>query len=236
MTHPRATYETPPLPGNRGVRGPGNRLLLVLVLNLIIPTAQMLGGIYAHSMALVSDAAHNFSDCGAILVTYIAYRIGRKGASVYNTFGYHRAEILAALVNVAVLAGISAVIAYEAVQRLGQPQAVIGPVVIWLACVGIIGNGFSAWLLHRDSRHSLNIHGAFLHMLGDLLTSVAVLVSGIVLVFRPWYWLDPLLSLLIVLFILKGCWTILRRGVGILMNATPKGLDIEKVKKFVLIL
>ena len=210
----------------------GSRLLFTLALNLIIPIAQVIGGVYAHSMALISDATHNFSDFVAVLLAYIAHRIGRKGASFQNTFGYKRAEILAATINVAILIGASAFILYGAVDRFYHPQAVLGKVVILLAGVGILGNGLSALLLHRDSKHSLNVRGAFLHMVGDLLTSVMVLINGVVLIFRPWYWLDPLLSILIVLFILKNCWSILKATGGILMNATPKGLNLEEIKCF----
>ncbi len=210
----------------------GSRLLMTLALNLIIPIAQVIGGVYAHSMALISDATHNFSDFVAVLLAYIAHRIGKKGASFQNTFGYKRAEILAAAMNVAILIGASAFILYGAVDRFYHPQAVLGKVVILLAGVGILGNGLSALLLHRDSKHSLNVRGAFLHMVGDLLTSVMVLINGVVLIFRPWYWLDPLLSILIVLFILKNCWSILKSAGGILMNATPKDLNIEEIKVF----
>ena len=208
----------------------GSRLLITLVINLLIPAAQILGGIYANSMALISDAVHNFSDFTALLIAYFAFRIGKKGASPQNTFGYKRAEILGAAINIALLVAASAFILYEAFDRFRHPQPVIGHIVIYLAAVGILGNGLSAWLLHRDSKHSLNMRGAFLHMVGDMLTSVLVLVNGIVLVFRPWYWLDPLLSFLIVLFILKNCWTILRDATGILMNATPKDLNLEEIK------
>ena len=210
----------------------GSRLLLTLALNLIIPVAQVIGGVYVHSMALISDATHNFSDFVAVLLAYIAHRIGKKGASFQNTFGYKRAEILAATMNVAILIGASAFIVYGAVERFYHPQSVLGKVVILLAGVGILGNGLSAWLLHRDSKHSLNVRGAFLHMMGDLLTSVMVLINGVVLIFKPWYWLDPLLSMLIVLFILKNCWSILKASTGILMNATPRGLDLEEIKDF----
>jgi len=210
----------------------GSRLLITLALNLIIPVAQVIGGVYAHSMALISDATHNFSDFAAILIAYVAHRIGRKGASVRNTFGYRRVEVMAAVINVGILIWASCFIVYEAVERFQHPQSVLGKIVIWLACVGILGNGFSALLLHRGSEHNLNVRGAFLHMMGDFLTSVAVLVSGIVLLIRPWYWLDPLLSLVIVLFILKNCWSILKDASGILMNATPEGLNIEEIKEF----
>ncbi len=212
----------------------GSRLLMTLGLNLIIPAAQVIGGILANSMALISDATHNFSDFAAVLISYIAFRISRKGASVHNTFGYRRAEILAALINVVLLIGAAAFIVFEAVQRFQNPQPVIGRLVMGLAAVGIAGNGLSAWLLHRDSKHSLNARGAFLHMLGDLLTSVAVFITGVVLIFRPWYWLDPLLSVLIVVFILKNCWEISKESGLILMNATPRGLDLEVIRKHLL--
>jgi cobalt-zinc-cadmium efflux system protein len=181
-------------------------------------------------VALISDAAHNFSDFTALLIAYVAYRIGRRGASPRNTFGYRRAEVMAALLNVAILVGASLYIVYEAVERFREPQAINGLFVMGIAGIGIAGNGLSAWLLHRDAKHSLNVRGAFLHMVGDLATSVAVAVSGLVVFFKPWYWLDPVLSLFIVLFILKNCWGILRDASAILMNATPRGLDIRRVK------
>ncbi len=209
----------------------GFRLLITLMLNFIIPVIQLIGGVYANSMALISDATHNFSDFIAVLISYVGYRVGQRGASAKHTFGYWRAEIMAALLNVAILVGASVYIVYEASQRLFNPEPVTGLVVVWIAGVGVIGNGFSAWLLHKDARHSLNIRGAFLHMVGDLLTSVAVVVGGMVLIFKPWYWLDPVLSLLIVYFILKNCWGILKEAGGILMNATPTGIDIEEVKE-----
>jgi cobalt-zinc-cadmium efflux system protein len=208
----------------------GLRLLVTLALNLLIPAAQIAGGIYANSMALVSDAVHNFSDFTALLITYFAFLIGKRGASPQNTFGYKRAEILGAAINVALLVAAAAFILYEAVERFRHPEPVIGRIVIYLAAVGILGNGLSAWLLHRDSKHSLNVRGAFLHMVGDMLTSVLVLANGIILIFKPWYWLDPLLSLFIVVFILKNCWSILKEATGILMNATPRSLDLDKIK------
>lgn len=209
----------------------GSRLLMTLALNFIIPVVQVIGGFAANSMALISDAIHNFSDFTAVLISYVAYRMGQKSASFQNTFGYRRIEIIAALLNVAILVGASGFIVYGALRRIADPQVVKGGIVILIAGVGVLGNGFSAWLLHRDSKHNLNIRGAFLHMLGDLLTSVVVVINGLVLIFKPWYWLDPLLSLLIVLFILKNCWAILKEATAILMNATPKGLDLEEVRE-----
>lgn len=208
------------------------RLLAALALNLIIPAVQVLFGLRAHSMALISDAAHNFSDFTALLIAYIANRIARRGASVRNTFGYRRAEVLAALINAALLTAIAGFIIYEAIERLYRFESVTGPLVILAAGIGVLGNGLSAWLLHRDARHSLNMRGAFLHMLGDLLTSVMVLMNGVILTFKPWYWLDPILSITIAGFILWNCWQLLKKAVSILMNATPSGLEIGRVKDF----
>lgn len=213
-------------------RATGRRLLMTLALNFIIPVAQIVGGIISNSVALISDAVHNFSDFTAVLISYVAFRIGLKGAAPENTFGYRRAEVMAALINGVVLVGASIFITYEAVIRFLHPEPVIGKIVMVLAGIGILGNGASAWLLHRDSRHNLNIRGAFLHMMGDLLTSVVVLINGAVMLFKPWYWLDPLLSLLIVAFILKNCWGIMREATAVLMNATPRGIDIQKIKDF----
>uniref|UniRef100_UPI0035644F8E cation diffusion facilitator family transporter n=1 Tax=Desulfosarcina sp. TaxID=2027861 RepID=UPI0035644F8E len=194
----------------------GPRLLATLAMNLIIPTAQIIGGLMANSVALISDAMHNFSDFAALLISYGAYRIGRRGATVFNTFGYRRAEIMAALINVMLLAGASGVILYHAVERFLHPQTVNGLIVIVLAGVGIAGNGFSAWLLHKDAAHNLNVRGALLHMVGDLLTSVAVLINGLLLLYYPWYWLDPLLSVLIVIIILKTGWNLFKESTAVL--------------------
>lgn len=212
----------------------GTRLLITLALNLIIPVIQVIAGVFANSMALISDATHNFSDFMAVLISYIAYRIGKKGATNQNTFGYRRAEIMAALLNVTLLAGACIFILYGAFQRFSAPEIVSGKIVIWAAMVGIVGNGFSAWLLHRDSKHNLNIKGAFLHMLGDFLTSVVVMISGLVMLYKPWYWLDPLLSMLIAVFILKNCWTILKSSTAILMNAVPGHIDLDDVRSHLL--
>ncbi len=210
----------------------GGRLLITLALNFMIPVVQIIGGIAAGSMALISDAIHNFSDFTAILISYFALKIGKKGASLQNTFGYRRAEILAALLNVAILLSASAIIVYEAFQRLRTPEIVSGGLVMGIAGIGVIGNGFSAWLLHRDAKDSLNVRGAFLHMMGDMLTSVVVVINGLILIYKPWFWLDPLLSVLIVIFIVKNCWTILKESTVILMNATPGHLDILAVQTF----
>ncbi|MFW5901675.1 MAG: cation diffusion facilitator family transporter [Thermodesulfobacteriota bacterium] len=228
--HSHGDHGHPPRGLMAGANTRGARLLITLAINFVIPVAQIIGGILSNSIALISDAVHNFSDFAAVFISYVAYRISRKGVSTRHTFGFQRAEILGALLNVVILTCAVVYILYEAINRFFQPEAVSGGVVMILAGVGIIGNGFSAWLLHRDASHNLNVRGAFLHMMGDFLTSVVVLVNGAILMFKPWYWLDPLLSVLIAAFILKNGWTVVKESVGILMNATPRHLDLEAVQ------
>ncbi len=210
----------------------GRRLLFAIVLNFLIPVAQLIGGFLSNSMALISDAVHNLSDLAGLLVSYVALHIGKKGASKRLTFGYQRAEIIGALANVAILLCAVIFILYEAVGRLGHPEPVSAKIVMAMAGAGIAGNGLSAMMLYKDSKHNLNIRGAFLHMLGDFFTSLAVLVNGAILLWKPWYWLDSILCLVIAVFILKNGWDVLKEATSILMNATPKGLDLSAVQRY----
>lgn len=208
----------------------GSRLLMAMAINLLIPAAQIVGGIMAGSVALISDAVHNLGDFAALVVAYGAHRAGRRGPSLQHTFGLQRLEILAAVVNAALLCGAAIYIATEALGRLAEPAPINLDVVAWLALLGIAGNGASAWLLHRDSEHSLNARGAFLHMMGDMLTSVAVLAGALVMRVADLPWLDPALSLAIVVYIVWNAGVLLKEAVHVLMNGAPRGLDLETVK------
>lgn len=208
----------------------GSRLLMAMVINLLIPAAQIAGGLVAGSMALISDAAHNLGDFTALVVAYAAHRAGKQGPSLQHTFGLQRMEILAAVVNAALLSGVALFIAAEALARLAAPSPVNLNIVAWLALLGIAGNGASAWLLHKDSAHNLNARGAFLHMVGDMLTSVAVLAGALVMRVADLPWLDPALSLVIVVYIVWNAGVLLKEAVHVLMNGAPRGLDLEAVK------
>ena len=208
----------------------GNRLLFAMLINLIIPAAQILGGLVAGSMALISDAVHNLGDFAALVVAYGAHRAGRHGPSLQHTFGLQRLEILAAVVNVALLIGAGLFIATEALARLADPAPIELGLVAWLAMLGVAGNGLSAWLLHRGSEQNLNARGAFLHMLGDMMTSAAVLVGALVMGIADLPWLDPVLSLAIVVYIVWNGMALLKEAVHVLINGAPRGLDLETVK------
>jgi len=208
----------------------GRRLVVSMVINLIIPIVQIWGGIVSGSMALISDALHNLSDFVSLVINYAALLIGRRGPTHKQTFGYKRVEIFAALVSVAILYAAAIYIAIEAWQRLLHPRPISGQLVIWIALLGFAGNLFSALILRTGAKVNLNMKSAFLHMLADAATSLAVVALGIIWLFKPWYWLDPALSWLIVAIIIYSGWGILKDSFLILMNATPPGINLTEIK------
>jgi cobalt-zinc-cadmium efflux system protein len=209
----------------------GSRLVAVMVMNLIVPAIQVYGGIISGSMALISDALHNLSDFTAVLISYVALRMGRRGPSMSQTFGYRRAEILAALLNVGLLYGIAMYMAIEAGKRLSAPQAIDGETVIWVALAAVVGNILSTVLLRGGAKDNVNMRSAFLHMLVDSLVSMGVLVMGVIWLYRPWYWLDPLISWGIVVLVLFSGWDIIKESVRVLMNAAPPSIDLKAIQR-----
>lgn len=201
-----------------------------MVMNLIIPTVQIYGGIVSGSMALISDALHNLSDFTSVLISYVALRIGRRGPTLRQTFGYKRIEVFATLLNVALLYGVCIYIAVEAWKRLFNPEPIQGSLVFWIALIGFIGNTVSTLMLRSGAKVNMNMKSAFLHMLSDALLSLGVAVLGIVWIFKPWYWLDPVVSWVIVGIIFYGGWGLLKDSYSILMNATPPGIDISAIE------
>ena len=209
----------------------GKRLLVTMVMNLIIPAVQIFIGVMAGSIALISDALHNLGDFISVLISYVVLRIGQRGPTLKHTFGYKRLEVFAAVFSVALLYGIGFYIAVEGWKRLQNPQAIQGQIVMWGAFVGFLANAISTLMLRSGARVNLNIRGAFLHMLSDALTSLGVFILGVVWIYRPWYWLDPIVSWIIVAMILFGGWDILKKAFFILMNATPEGIDVEAIQR-----
>lgn len=209
------------------------KLLAVLLLNLLISLAELAGGMLANSLALVSDAVHNFGDTLSIFVAWIAGRISGREPNVRRTFGYRRAEILSALLNASVLVIICLFLVAEGWKRLMQPENVKGELMIWIALLGFAANFFSVLLLKNEKGKNLNVRAAYLHLLGDTLSSVAVILGGLlILVFRI-YWIDPVLTIFVSLYILKETYEVLRKTVDILMQGTPPGLDLDQVRHII---
>jgi cobalt-zinc-cadmium efflux system protein len=208
----------------------GRKILGVTLLNLLITAAEVVGGILSGSLALLSDSLHNLSDTAAISMSYVAYRWGQKPRNARKTFGYKRAEILAAFTNAAVLIGVSVFLIIEAVRRWRQPEDIKGGLMITVAVIGLAANLLSVLLLHRDARGSLNIRSSYLHLLGDTVSSIGVVLGGIVI--RIWgaVWVDPLVTVLISLYIIKKAAEILKKTFAILMQGSAD-LDYEQIRR-----
>ncbi len=210
----------------------GKKLLFTIVLNIIITTAQVIGGLISGSLALISDAVHNLSDVISLIISYVANLLtNKKKQTLHQTFGYKRAEIIAAFFNSATLIIIAVFLAFEAIKRFNNPQEIESNLVIWLALVAIAGNGLSVLLLKNDANHNLNMKSAYLHLITDLLTSVAVLIGGLLMKYYQIFWIDALLTILISIYLLYMSWEIFIDSLKILMLFAPKHLDIENIQK-----
>jgi cobalt-zinc-cadmium efflux system protein len=209
---------------------PSKRLLLSVLLNAIITLFQIIGGILSNSLALISDAIHNLSDTMALVLAWVANKVGKRKPDLRRTFGYQRFEILSAFVNASVLTAVSIYLIYEAVLRFMSPEPVKSELMLVVAAAGLFVNLISALFLHRDSKHSLNVKAAYLHLLGDTLSSVAVMAGALLIRYTGMVWLDPLLTLIISIVIIRQAYTILLESVRILMQSTPVHLDLEAIK------
>jgi len=206
------------------------RLLLVTLLNFTITVAETIGGLVSNSLALFSDALHNLGDTSAVFIAYIAHLVSKREYTDRKTFGYKRVEIIAALFNAVILIVIIVYLFFEAVKRLKDPQPVKGLIMLIVALTGLIANLLGVILLKKESQKSINIKAAYLHLLGDTFSSVAVITGAIFIYFYRIYWIDPLITVLVGLYLLRGTYLILKRAVDILMQGAPRGLDLRKVK------
>ena len=205
------------------------RLALSLGITLAFVVIEILAGIFANSLALLTDAAHNFTDVLALALTWWALWVTTKPAHAGKTFGYHRAGILVALANSTTLALIALGIFYEAYKRFVAPTAVQADILIGVGAAAIIVNLVTALLVRRGAEHDLNLKSAFLHLMGDVLSTVGAVVAGILILFTGLNWIDPLVSVFIGLLILWNAWGILRESVDILMESTPNDIDLHKL-------
>ncbi len=215
----------------------GNRLLFSILLNVLITLSQIIGGLISGSLALISDAVHNLSDVMSLIISYGANLLSnKKKQTEYHTYGYKRAEIIAAFINSASLIVIAIFLAIEAIKRLSEPQEIVSEIVIWLALIAIVGNGISVLLLKKDADHNINMRAAYLHLISDFLTSVAVLAGGILMKFYGIYWLDAVLTMVISVYLLFMGWKIFLDSLKILMLFAPENLDIEEIQKEILVI
>ena len=205
-------------------------LLIALSITGTVFFAELIGGWLAGSMALMADAMHMLSDAAGLIIAVIAVLIGRRQASAQATYGYRRVEVLAALANAVMVLAISVWIVVEAVRRLQNPAEVQGEAMLIIAGIGLVANALSAWVLHRHRESSINVEGAFLHVLVDLLGSVAVIVAGIVVLTTGFVAADVIASLVIAAMVLPRAWQLMRLSASVLLEQVPAGFDASVIE------
>ena len=209
----------------------GKNLFWAILLNVGISLAELIGGIIAGSMSLISDAIHNFSDVISLIVSYVANRLSKKAANEKQTYGYKRSEILAAFVNSATLIVLAVFIIYKAIERYVNPAEIKGLPVIFLALLSVIVNAISVKFIEKDAASNMNIKSAYIHLFGDMMTSFAVLAGGVLMHFFHIYQIDSILSVFIGLYLIKISWNIFKSSLRIIMQFTPENLDLNKIAK-----
>jgi cobalt-zinc-cadmium efflux system protein len=206
------------------------RLIITLCLVATYMVAEVIGAFYTNSLALLADAGHMLSDVGALSLSLFAIWIAQKPATPKHTYGYYRTEILAALVNGSALVAISIYIFVEAYRRLLAPEPVIGGTVILIALGGLVVNVSSLAILHKGKDESLNVRGAWLHVLSDLLGTIGVLIGGFLVWRYQWYWADPAVSFVIGALVILASWQLVKESVAVLLEGTPAHIDLAAMR------
>lgn len=217
---------------NKSTETSEKNLFITMALNIFITVVQIIGGIISGSLSLISDAMHNFSDAIAIVVTYIALKLSKKPKTPKYTFGLKRAEIIAAVINASTLIIISFFLIREALERLNNPNEITGSLMLVVAVVGFIPNVVGALLLKKGSEKNINIRAAYFHLISDAVSSIAIIVGALFIIFYKVYWIDPILTILIALYILIEAYKILKESIDILMMSNTEGIDLNEIKLF----
>jgi cobalt-zinc-cadmium efflux system protein len=208
----------------------GENLLIAALLNFTITVVEIAGGILSNSFALLSDAMHNFGDTIAIFLAYLSNKISKRTPTLDKTYGFKRIEIMAALINALIMIFICVFLFAEAAKRFHHPQPINGVTMVIISSIALFANFISLTFLKKDKEKNLNVKAAYTHLLVDTLSSFAVLLGGIIIFYRKIYWIDPLLTFLIGIYILKEALDILKQAYLILLQATPNNLDLVQVK------
>jgi len=212
-----------------------SRIFLVgICLNVAFVISEIIAGLIYNSIALLTDAGHNVSDVVLLLLSLLAFRFAKRKATKTFTYGYKKTTVLAAFINAVFLLLAVGVLGYESINRLKHPEAVNGNIIAWVAALGIVVNSISAYLFFKDRKRDLNIKSAYLHLLGDALVSFGVVVTGIIIIYTKWYWLDSVIGLAIMFIILVSTWSLLRDSFKMAVDAVPSGIDIGNIRKTIL--
>ncbi len=208
----------------------GKKLGISILLNLFITVAQAIGALVSGSLSLLSDALHNFSDVIALIISYIADKLTQKDFTQKQTFGFKRAEVIAALINAASLIVIAIMISKEAIVRFNEPAIIDSFIVIVLAGASILVNGGSALLLKKEAKDNMNMRSAYLHLLSDLFSSVAVLIGGICMSYYQVFWIDSVLSIGIAIYLIYSSLGLLLKTLRVLMQFSPSNIDLDEIE------
>lgn len=209
------------------------KLLITMMLNLVITSVEIVGGIVSGSLSLLSDALHNLSDGFSSFISYIAISLSKKKHNEKKTFGYRRSTILAALINSIILVVISVYLLEKAYFKFFNPQHIDGLIVMWVAFIGLLANTIGAYILHKNSKNDLNIKSTYLHLLSDALSSIAVVVGGILIYFFHIYWLDSVLTALIGIYVLVETYKLIKETINIVMQGVPKNINVQKLQNII---
>lgn len=216
--------------GHSHIHSNEQRVLWALLLTVAIMIVEVIGGVLARSLALLADAGHMLTDAASLGLAWAAFRIGHRAPDHRRSYGYHRLQVLAAFLNGTTLFGIVAWIFVEAVLRLIEPTEVLAGRMVAVAVLGLAANIAAFLMLHPGAKENLNVQGATAHVLGDLLASVAAIVAGMVILVTGWMPVDPLLSMVVALLILRSAWDVVRKTSHILLEGTPEGLDVSHLR------
>jgi cobalt-zinc-cadmium efflux system protein len=207
----------------------GWKIGVSILLNIIITVGQVIGAGISGSVALMTDALHNFSDVISLVISYVANKLTLKKATTSKTYGYKRAEILAAFINSATLIGVAIFLIIEAIERFSSPIEIQADIVIWFAIASIVINFLSVVILHKDSKDNMNIRSAYLHLLTDVMTSIAVMFGGFAMKYYNVFWIDGLLTLLIATYLIYSSFALLKETTKVLMQFTPEGINLDEI-------
>lgn len=208
----------------------GKRMVITMLLNFGITLVEIIGGVMSGSLSLISDALHNFSDGISIIVSYVALRLSRKPTNQKYTFGLKRVQILAAILNSGVLLAISVYLVREAFSKLLHPHEIDGGMMLVVASFGLLANLVGTWLLHRGAQSNMNIRSAYLHLLSDAVSSVAVIIGALAIAFWGQYWVDPVLTLLIAIYIGWESWKIIQQAINVLLLRVPTDISMKELE------
>jgi cobalt-zinc-cadmium efflux system protein len=207
-----------------------NKLLFIFSFSILLMLIEVAGGFFSRSLALLSDAGHMLTDALAILLSYLAVHWSRKPATEKRTYGYHRTEILVSLINGLTLLAVSIYIFYEAVHRFLYPEQIKVGILLIVATIGLLGNMIGMFMLHSESHESLNIRGAFFHLLGDTLSSLGVIAGAFIIHFTGWNIVDSLISILIGGIVLRGAIDLVLESGEVLLEATPRDINLQELR------